>query len=62
MTRIDKTAVLNELTGALRQPLTTEMEHRRRLSRDVFPHVRRFYTEWLDPERLEPFYRQSSRL
>jgi 5-methylthioadenosine/S-adenosylhomocysteine deaminase len=61
ITRVDKAAVLDELAAALRQPLTTEEEHRRRLSRAVFPHVRRFYAEWLDPERLEPFYRQNSR-
>jgi 5-methylthioadenosine/S-adenosylhomocysteine deaminase len=60
-TRVDKAAVLEELAASLRRPLTSDEEHRRRLSRAVFPHVRRFYADWLDPESLDPFYRQSSR-
>ena len=61
VTRVDKSAVLEELAAALRQPLTPDEEHRRRLGRAVFPHVRKFYEGWLDPESLDPFYRQSSR-
>ena len=61
ITRVDKTAVLEELAAALRRPLTPDEEHRRRLSRALFPHVRRFYDGWLDPGSLDPFYRQSSR-
>jgi 5-methylthioadenosine/S-adenosylhomocysteine deaminase len=60
-TRIDRAAVLEELAASLRQPLTGEEEHRRRLSRAVFPHVRRFYGGWIDGKSLDPFYRQSSR-
>ena len=59
--RVDKAAVLEELAAALGRPLTPEEEHRGRLSRALFPHVRRFYAGWLDPESLDPFYRQSSR-
>ena len=59
--RVDKAAVLEELSAALRRPLTPDEEHRRRLSRALFPHVRRFYDGWLDPGSLDPFYRQSSR-
>ncbi len=61
VTRVDKAAALDELAATLRQPLTPEEEHRRRLSRAVFPHVRRFYEGWLDPDSLDPFYRQNSR-
>jgi cytosine/adenosine deaminase-related metal-dependent hydrolase len=61
ITRVDKTAVLEELAAALRRPLTSEEEHRQRLSRALFPHVQRFYDGWLDPEAFQPFYRQSSR-
>ncbi len=61
VTRIDKAAALEELAAALRKPLTPEEDHRRRLSRALMPHVRRFYQGWLDPETLDPFYRQSSR-
>jgi hypothetical protein len=45
----------------LRRPLTPDEEHRRRLGRAAFPHVRKFYAGWLDPGSLDPFYRQSSR-
>ena len=61
VTRVDKPALLEELAAALRRPLTPDEEHRRRLSRALFPHVRRFYEGWLDPAALDPFYRQSSR-
>jgi 5-methylthioadenosine/S-adenosylhomocysteine deaminase len=61
ITRVDKAAVLEELAATLRRPLSPEEEQRRRLSRVLVPHVRRFYAGWLDPDSLEPFYRQSSR-
>ena len=61
VTRIDKAAALEELAAMLRQPLTTEDARRRTLSRNLMPHVRRFYAGWLDPETLDPFYRQNSR-
>src|SRR5262245_56627163 len=60
-TRVDKAAVLDELAASLRAPLTAEDESRRRLSRAVFPHVKRFYDGWLDPDSRDPFYRPSSR-
>jgi 5-methylthioadenosine/S-adenosylhomocysteine deaminase len=61
-TRIDKPAVLAELATSLRAPLTSEEEARRRLSRDVFPGVERFYDGWLDEGGRVPFYRSSSRV
>jgi 5-methylthioadenosine/S-adenosylhomocysteine deaminase len=61
-TRIDKEAALEELAASLRAPLTPEEEARRRLSREVFPVVKRFYDGWLDDSAREPFYRPSSRV
>src|SRR5262245_7314189 len=61
-TRIDKEAVLAELAASLRAPLTPEEESRQRLSREVFPVVRRFYDGWLDESARVPFYRPSSRV
>jgi hypothetical protein len=61
-TRIDKEAVLAELAAALRAPLAPEEERRRRLSREVFPVVQRFYDGWLDEATRVPFYRPSSRV
>jgi cytosine/adenosine deaminase-related metal-dependent hydrolase len=61
VTRVDKAATLEELAARLRAPLTEEETQRRRLAHAVYPHVRRFYSGWVDPETLEPFYRQNSR-
>jgi formylmethanofuran dehydrogenase subunit C len=59
-TRVDKAALLEELAGSLRAPLTPEEEDRRRLSRVVFPVVKAFYDGWLDEDARVPFYRPSS--
>jgi cytosine/adenosine deaminase-related metal-dependent hydrolase len=61
-TRVDKAALLEELAGSLRAPLTSEEEDRRRLSRAVFPVVKSFYDGWLDEDARVPFYRPSSRV
>jgi cytosine/adenosine deaminase-related metal-dependent hydrolase len=60
-TRLNKDQVLEELAAALRAPLAPEEERRRRLAREVFPHVQRFYHGWLDEAARDPFYRPSSR-
>jgi cytosine/adenosine deaminase-related metal-dependent hydrolase len=60
VTRIDKAAALEELAATLGRPPAPEEEHRRRLSRVLLPHVRRFYDGWLDPGSFDPFYRQNS--
>jgi 5-methylthioadenosine/S-adenosylhomocysteine deaminase len=61
-TRIDRDAALGELAASLRVPLTPEEETRRRLSREVFPALKRFYDGWLDEGARVPFYRPSSRV
>jgi cytosine/adenosine deaminase-related metal-dependent hydrolase len=60
-TRVDRAAVLEELSAALRAPLRPEEERRRGLARAIFPHVRRFYDGWLDGPARDPFYAPSSR-
>jgi len=60
-TRIDKDAALRELAAALTAPPTADDEDRKRLSREVFPVVKRFYDGWLDEGARVPFYRPSSR-
>jgi 5-methylthioadenosine/S-adenosylhomocysteine deaminase len=60
-TRVDKDAVLEELSASLRAPLTPEEDGRRALSRAVFPVVKRFYDGWLDENARTPFYRPSAR-
>jgi cytosine/adenosine deaminase-related metal-dependent hydrolase len=60
-TRIDREAALEELAASLRVDLKPEEERRRRLSREVFPMLQRFYDGWLDEEARQPFYQPSSR-
>jgi cytosine/adenosine deaminase-related metal-dependent hydrolase len=60
-TRIDKEAALRELAAALAMPPSAEDEDRKRLSREIFPVVQRFYDGWLDENARTPFYRPSSR-
>jgi cytosine/adenosine deaminase-related metal-dependent hydrolase len=60
-TRVNRDEALAALASALRVPLTPEEERRRRLAREVFPHVRGFYDGWLDEAARDPFYRPSSR-
>ena len=60
-TRVDKAAALAELAASLARPADEDEVRRTRLSRDVLPHVRRFYEGYLDSERRTPFYGFNSR-
>jgi 5-methylthioadenosine/S-adenosylhomocysteine deaminase len=60
-TRVDREAAVEELAASLRTNLTPEEKRRRRLSREVFPVMKRFYAGWLDEGTRQPFYRPSSR-
>jgi len=60
-TRVNKAEVLKELAASLQRPLDQSEEHRRQLSREVFPHVKRFYDGWLDRQVRDPFYHANSR-
>jgi len=60
-TRVNKEDVLKALSASFKVPLQPEEERRRRLAREVFPHVKRFYDGWLDESARDPFYRPSSR-
>src|SRR5213594_4599782 len=61
VTRVNKADVLKALSDSFKVPLSPEEERRRRLARDVFPHVKLFYDGWLDEAARDPFYRPSSR-
>lgn len=60
-TRVNKADVLKALAASFQKPRSQDEETRRRLARDVLPHVQRFYDGWLDERAREPFYRPSSR-
>jgi len=60
-TKIDKSSVLQALATSLQMPLTPEEQHRRDLSRRLFPFVKQFYQGWLDSTSFTPHYCQNSR-
>ena len=60
-TRVDRAAVLAELAARLRAPLSPPEERRKRLAREILPHVRRFYDGWLEGAPRDPFYAPSAR-
>jgi cytosine/adenosine deaminase-related metal-dependent hydrolase len=61
-TRVDKDAALQALHEDLSNALSDDEVERRKLSKELLPHVRQFYAKYIDPAKHEPFYRQSSRL
>jgi 5-methylthioadenosine/S-adenosylhomocysteine deaminase len=61
-TKTDKTAALKALHDDLNKALTQDETERRRLSAALLPHVREFYSGYMDPAKHEPFYRSSSRV
>ena len=60
-TRVDREAVLRQISDMLKRDLTEEEQERRRLAKAVLPHMREFYANYYQPEAHVPFYRQSSR-
>ena len=61
-TRVDKAAALAELAASLARPADDDELRRIALSRDVLPHVEKFYDGYLDAERRDPFYALNSRV
>jgi 5-methylthioadenosine/S-adenosylhomocysteine deaminase len=61
-TRVDRGAALRELSELLQRDLTDAEQERRRLAKQVLPHVKAFYDGYFDPVSHQPHYRQSSRV
>src|SRR5215475_11237916 len=61
-TRVDKDKALADLRQDLQKALTDDEVERRKLSKALLPHVRKFYADYIDPANHEPFYRPSSRV
>lgn len=61
-TRIDRDAALRSLHDDLARALSDDEVERRNLSKALLPYARRFYANYIDPSRHEPFYRPSSRV
>ncbi len=60
--RVDKTQALKALHDDLSKALTHEEAERRNLSKALLPHVRKFYADYIDPAKHDPYYRPSSRV
>ena len=60
--RVDKDSALKQLHDDLSKALSDDEVERRKLSKALLPHARRFYAGYIDPARHEPFYRPSSRV
>lgn len=61
-TKVDRDGALRALHDELARALSDDEVERRRLSKALLPHVQRFYADYIDPTRHEPFYRPSSRV
>lgn len=60
--RVDRDKVLAQIAEQPSRPRSADEESRRRLSKAVFPHVKRFYANYLDGESArQPFYGPSPR-
>jgi cytosine/adenosine deaminase-related metal-dependent hydrolase len=61
-TKVDRDASLKALHDDLSKALSNDEVERRKLSKALLPHVRKFYASYIDPAKHEPFYRPSSRV
>jgi 5-methylthioadenosine/S-adenosylhomocysteine deaminase len=55
-TRVDKKALLDELAAALSVPKTVEELAKRKLMRDLRPHVKEYWDTYLNGQPRTPFY------
>ena len=58
--RVDQAAALKALHDDLAHALSDDEVERRRLSKALLPHIKRFYAGYMDPAEHRPFYRPSS--
>jgi cytosine/adenosine deaminase-related metal-dependent hydrolase len=61
-TRVDRDGALKALHDDLQKALSDDEVERRKLSKALLPHVKKFYGNYFDPRAHQPFYRQSSRV
>ncbi len=60
-TKVDRDGALKALHDDLARALSDDEVERRKLSKALLPHVKKFYANYFDPAQHQPFYRQSSR-
>lgn len=60
-TRVDRDAALRELHDQLANALSDDEIERRKLSKALLPHVRKFYADYLSPHATPPFDQRNAR-
>jgi uncharacterized protein YdeI (YjbR/CyaY-like superfamily) len=61
-TKVDRDSALKALHDDLAHALSDDEVERRKLSKALLPHAKRFYANYIDAAKHEPFYRPSSRV
>jgi hypothetical protein len=61
-TRVDRDSALKALHDDLARALSDDEVERRKLSKALLPHAKRFYANYFNPAQHEPFYRPSSQV
>ncbi|WGF89710.1 hypothetical protein [Marinivivus vitaminiproducens] len=61
-TKVDKPAAMQTLHEQLQRSLSDAEVEKRKLSKALFPYVKKFYANYIDTNRHEPFYRPNSRV
>ena len=59
-TKVDRTVALKALHDDLTKALSDDEVERRKLSVALLPHARKFYENYIDTSKHQPFYRPSS--
>ena len=59
-TKVDKTMALKALHDDLSKALADDEVERRKLSKALLPYARKFYADYIDTSKHQPFYRPSS--
>jgi cytosine/adenosine deaminase-related metal-dependent hydrolase len=59
-TKVDRTVALKALHDDLSKALADDEVERRKLSKALLPHARKFYADYIDTSKHQPFYRPSS--
>lgn len=59
--RVDRDAVRAELARRLKVPLSDAEQRQRALAKKIFPHVQKFYADYLKDETRDPFYKSNAR-
>lgn len=60
-TRVSRVETLERIHDSFQKPLTEAELSRRKLSKDVLPYIRKFYENYVDFAKHEPFYKINSR-